>query len=496
MAKKEPNYRLRMILMIVLAFIMVLIAAGCVIYRTWVVKPDLPTVENSKAPTASDGGGNETGAPSVPAYDPVQPKVSGERKSEDCYTILVFGADESSSLTDTMMVVSYDVTNQKATVMSIPRDTLINSKAYGVDSKKMNAVYARYGGGEAGINALRNEVSELVGFTPDYYVKIDWELVGQMVDAIGGVYFEVPWDMWYSDPYQNLHIDLKEGYQLLNGDQAMQLVRWRKNMDPNTFEILAEHSVGDVGRLKIQQDFLKAVLKQVLQLKNVTRISELAEIFGQNVVSDLSIENLFWFGSQAIMGGLSVDGVEFLTMPFAYGTYPVRQNNGGYSNRSFVYPVQKSLLNIINEKLNPFVDSVTLRELDLVYVNSAGGISSTTGVLADPSMAALTEEYLKWKEEQENPNPSGDPSGTDEPNGSDEPVGSGDPTVTETPPIFDVEDPEPVTSETPAASEEPAPSEEPTVTETPDVSGAPSSSEEPEVSETPFVPPDFTPDAS
>lgn len=431
-----------MVVMIVLAVIMVLAAAVVVLYNRWVQKPTLPSHNDTPSPGISQSADpDESGEPdpeesAEPDYDPVQPKVSGTRKSEDFYSILIFGADESSGLTDTMMVVSYDVTNQKATVMSIPRDTLANTRFSGVDAKKMNAVYKFNGKGEKGVEALRKEVSELVGFVPDYYVMIDWAIVGKMVDAIGGVYFEVPWDMWYSDPYQDLYIDLKEGYQLLDGDKAMQLVRWRKNMDPKTYKILSEHNNGDVGRLKIQQDFLKAALKQALQLKNLTKISQVAQLFSENVTSDLSVENLFWFASRAIMGGLSVEDVEFVTMPYNYGEYPYKSGDS-WKTRSFVYPAQKSLLTLINESLNPFVEDVTLRELDLIYVRADGGLSSTSGSLADSSMASVPEEYLAWKNGETTSEPDGTDGETDAPDADPDvetsPGTDGDPSVSEEP---------------------------------------------------------------
>ena len=487
MSRKKKEL-LVMDLMIVLAVLMVCAAAVAVFFNRWVVKPDLPSADNSPSPSLSAPvGGDSTASPdpsetpSEPEYDPVQPKVSGERISEDVYSILVFGADESSNLTDTIMVVTYNVTNQMATAMSIPRDTITNSRGVGVDAKKINAVYARAGGGEKGINALMDEVSELVGFSIDYYVMVNWELVGMMVDAIGGVYFDVPWDMWYSDPYQDLYIDLQEGYQLLNGDQAMQLVRWRKNMNKKTFSTKGEKSVGDTGRLEIQQNFLKEVLKQTLQLKNATRVSELSKLFGENVVSNLTVENLFWFGSQAIFSGLSVDNVRFVTMPFYYGEYPV-QHGEKWEKRSFVYPARKDLLSLINGALNPFVDEVSIREVDLVYVNENGGLSTTSGSLVDQSMATLPEEYLLWKELQENPDAATDPDGEEDSDGEvdaenpDEPTGNEDPDVTGEPngdaqPAV-TDDPQPEESGDPVSDSgdsEPEPSAQPDETGEPEI---------------------------
>ena len=85
---------------------------------------------------------------------------------------------------------------------------------------RINAVYNYYGGGEDGIDALYKEVSQLVGFRPDFEVVIEWAGVGELVDAIGGVDFEVPMRMRYYDPTQNLNIDLQKGYQHLDGEDV------------------------------------------------------------------------------------------------------------------------------------------------------------------------------------------------------------------------------------------------------------------------------------
>lgn len=360
----------RAVILIVLAVLMVLAATVVVLYNRWFQRPELPNGDPAASgdPVASQGTD----------LDSVQPKVGGARKSEDFYTILVFGPDETSGLTDVMMLVSYDVTNQKATVMSFPRDTLINSSGRSPSQKMLNAVYNRYGQGEDGIEGLKNEVAELVGFVPDYYVRIDWQLVGKMVEAIGGVWFDIPYNMQYDDPYQDLHIHFEPGRTFLNGEDAMKVIRWREN----NYGVPSGSDGSDTSRIELRNEFLKTVLRQTLQLKNVTKIGELAELFGENVQSDLSIENLFWFGSQAVLGGLQVDDVNFVTMPY-YGVAP----GNPYYGR--VYPNQSALLELINQSLNPFVDEVTLNELDLITVNSNGTLSSSTGVLADPSAGIL-----------------------------------------------------------------------------------------------------------
>ena len=351
------------VLLAILVILLVLAAAAVIIYRSWVVKPPLPGGTGSGSSSGSDPQPTtvidpETGEEIV--TDENTGSSAAQRKSQDYYTILVVGTDTSSDSTDTIMLVSYDVTNQTAAVMSIPRDTLVDAYGNGRYTR-INTIYSAYGRGEDGMDALTQEVSKLVGFVPDYRVFIKWELVGQMVDAIGGVEYDVPYHMEYDDPAQDLHIYIEKGLQTLNGDQAMQMVRWRKN---NAGVPSGGGDGSDLTRLQVQQGFLKAVLKQTLQIKNVTKINSLAKLFGENIKGDLTVENLLWFGTRAIFGGLSTDSVEFVTMPW--------QAAGNY-----VYPDQDALLELINTKLNPYVTDVTLDQLDLIYFDANGNLCST-----------------------------------------------------------------------------------------------------------------------
>ncbi len=353
---KDKNQRKsvgRRIVLAVLIILAVLVLAGVIIYRSLIVKPELPShnVPDRPPVTVIDPDTEQTEEPEDP--------LSNQRKSKDFYTILVAGTDTTSASTDTIMLVSYDVTNQQATVMAIPRDMLVN--AYGTDRHTLiNSIYVRNGRGEKGRAALTAEVAQLVGFMPDYCVIVQWELVGQMVDALGGVEYDVPFHMEYDDPAQNLHIYVEKGLQTLDGDTAMQVVRWRKN-NPG---VASGGGGSDLNRIKVQQGFLKAVLRQTLQIENITRVSELAGLFSQHLEGDLTLENLLWFATQAVFGGLEVDGVEFLTMP-----WKAAGNN--------VYPDQEKLLELINTKLNPYVTDVTVDKLDLIYFDAEGNMCAT-----------------------------------------------------------------------------------------------------------------------
>ena len=381
---------------IVLAVVLVAVVALDGLF----VKPELPGKGNgSNADGTQAGDGIDYG-------DGVQPRVSGERKSKDYYTVLILGRDTGGGgNTDTMLLASYDVTNQKANVMSIPRDTMVNVNW---DVKKINSVYNMNGGGEKGIKALYKEISQLVGFEPDYQVILEWEAVGKIVDAIGGVDFDVPYPMDYHDPAQNLVIEQAPGLRHLSGDDAMQVIRWRKN-DKDSPYGYNKGGVGDAGRMELQQNFLKAVIKEMMQPKNVLNIGKIAKVFEESVETDLSFQNILWFAQQAILGGLSMENVEFVTMPNRTASCWSRT----YHNyQSYVVPSADELLELVNTKLSPYTEVFTLSDLDIMSVNSDGSISSSTGHVEDsraarppvkPTTPSKPEEETPTVDENGNP---------------------------------------------------------------------------------------------
>ena len=361
----DKTKRIRKRILIAAVAVLAVLIALIIAYNALFHRPDPDKRNEPPAPTET--GGSELNITAM------QPKVSGERKSDDFYTFLIMGRDTGGGgNTDTMMLVSYNVTDQQLSVMSLPRDTMVNVPW---DIKKLNTVYNFYGGGDKGIAAVKQEVSELVGFVPDYEVIIEWEAVGRLVEAIGGVYFDVPFDMEYEDFVQNLYIDLKAGYQKLNGEQAMGLIRWRHNND-----YTVQYPNGDLGRIETQQVFLKAVLEQTLQVKNVGKIMEFSEIFSENVTTDLTVQELFWLGKAAITGGLKMDNVNFVTMPNK-GASAWSRSVRNY--QSYVVPRANELLELINSSFNPFVKDVSLGEVDFMSVRSDGTLASTSGRVAD-----------------------------------------------------------------------------------------------------------------
>ena len=196
---------------------------------------------------------------------------------EKMYCLLL---GKSQNLTDTIMIAEYDPQTQQASLLSIPRDTFIGkNKNMALSTDKINSVY------RTGVDNLLKVVNELTGLNIKYYLTVDTVAFKEVIDAIGRVKFNVPVDMDYDDNHQNLHIHLKAGEQLLDGDKAEQVVRFRHNNDGTTYP----YSYGgeDFGRMKTQRAFLTALAKQTLKVENITKINTFIDIANKYIETNL-----------------------------------------------------------------------------------------------------------------------------------------------------------------------------------------------------------------
>ena len=192
---------------------------------------------------------------------------------------LILGS--SQNMTDTIMIAKYNPKTQNAYLVSIPRDTFVgDSQSTAKASDKINSLYK----GNSPDKTLK-AVNKLTGLNIQYYVVVDTEALKKLVDAIGGVYFDVPIDMNYTDKKQNLYINLKKGYQLLDGDKAEQVVRFRHNQNGTTYS--AEYGDNDMGRMKTQRNFLKEVMKQTLKPSNILKLGEIIDIAHKNIKTNI-----------------------------------------------------------------------------------------------------------------------------------------------------------------------------------------------------------------
>lgn len=191
------------------------------------------------------------------------------------FTVLVLGVDAGVDLgrgvdkrTDTMMLVSFDAESKRVGILSIPRDTRVPIAGHGQD--KINAANV-YGGPAL---AMRT-VSEFFDVPVQHYILCNLTGFAQIVDTLGGVEIDVPQRMYMVDPYQDLVIDLQPGLQVLDGDHALQFVRFRHYDD------------GDLGRVRAQQAFLRALADKAFQLKTVFKLPSLASTIARYVDTDI-----------------------------------------------------------------------------------------------------------------------------------------------------------------------------------------------------------------
>lgn len=206
-------------------------------------------------------------------------------------TVLLCGTDEDGTRTDTILLLTLDRNEGSLRLLSIPRDTY--APAYYVP--KINSAYGAVGGGEKGMEQLMEQVKNVVGFMPDAYALIDLNAFVEAVNLLGGLDFDVPMDMDYEDPTQNLFIHLKAGEQHLNGEQLMWVVRFRSG-----------YANADIGRTEVQRAVMKAAMKQWLRPQTLSALPGLWQIYKENLTTDISARNLVWM-ARVLLKGVRAD---------------------------------------------------------------------------------------------------------------------------------------------------------------------------------------------
>ncbi len=203
--------------------------------------------------------------------DASDPQSVDARLSKQIFNALLVGTDNSGVLADAIMIVNVNKDNGTISVLSVPRDTKIY---YNGRYCKINSCYAD------GIDSLIDEVKKLTGVYINYYAVITPGTLATVVDGLGGVEYTIEKDMYYSDPAQNLYIDLKKGTQLLDGDSAEQYCRYR------------QYVMGDYQRMQAQHRFFKALLEQKLNIKYIPKMYKLYSQLEQKIKTNVSLADI------------------------------------------------------------------------------------------------------------------------------------------------------------------------------------------------------------
>lgn len=250
------------------------------------VDTGLPGADSQKKPA-------ETGAPAGSSGEaPISRPTDRENAS---YNILCCGTDVATGLSDTIVLVHL-APDGAVSAVQLPRDTYIE---YNGTATKLNACVHNLGPAGAA-KVLETALCIRI----DYTVSVSTAAFAAVVDAVGGVWADIPFDMDYDDPYQNLHIHLKAGKRVLNGEEATQFVRYRSG-----------YANGDLGRLDAQKQFLLSLYRTVrekLDFASVTKI--ITDVFPQ-VTTDMPLQDCLYFARRVLEQNTAASALTLLTAP-------------------------------------------------------------------------------------------------------------------------------------------------------------------------------------
>lgn len=224
-------------------------------------------------------------APDVSAAENTQPEeITTETlpdyvREKDKYLFLVVGVDKASGRGDAILLVSFDVNRGALAVMQIPRDTYIE---WDGKEDKINSIVL-----DADVYKMRDILEVTLCLNIDYTAQIDLEALEVIVDSVGGVEINVPFDMKYSDPFQDLYIDLKAGTQILDGKNATDFIRFR-----------SDYAEGDLGRIDAQKQFMSSLFNKVLNEMNAIQALTLAKGVLPMLETDITVDDAAYFAGK------------------------------------------------------------------------------------------------------------------------------------------------------------------------------------------------------
>ncbi len=214
--------------------------------------------------------------------------------------ILLVGLEERRS--DTIMLASFDRKSGDLDIISIPRDTYFFRSGYeNPGDKKINAIHS-----SVGVKGLMKAVENILDIPVHNYITVDYKAVEKVVDILGGVEVDVPFHMEYEDPYDDppLKIDISAGNQILDGEHALQYLRFRHNNDMTT-----GYKDGDIGRIGAQQEFIKSAIKKSLSFK----LPVVAKETYNHIKTDMSLADVLLLASDAV--NFSTDKLDTEILP-------------------------------------------------------------------------------------------------------------------------------------------------------------------------------------
>lgn len=367
---------------ITFAVCVVLAGIGMWAYKTFIFKGD-PNADAKKDKNNTTQGSN--------------------KKEKDINkTVAIFGVDRDGTRTDVMFLVHFNSETNKVKIVSVPRDTRVEwtdeqikqgkeLSGYYTEVSKLNEMTVF-----SGLDHIRDftikQIENLLGVKVDNYALVTIDSFREIVDAIDGVEVDVPMDMNYEDPYQDLYIHLEKGPQVLDGKHAEMLVRFRKGYNGTGY------AEGDVGRIKTQHLFLEAFAKKIMSPEIILKLPQIVTTLMGSVTTDIPLSEIpEYYG---YVKNFDLTNLKFGTVP----------GEGKYiGNVSYFIPDVEKLQPFINEmildiepvdesKIEPVVDkTVTIEILNASGVTGAASTAKTTletGGYSVSNIGNYTKEQL------------------------------------------------------------------------------------------------------
>lgn len=222
-------------------------------------------------------------------------KATSPFTGDDPLHMLLFGIDKTATTdateegnptrSDVIMLLTIDPVSKRAQLLSLPRDTYVNIEGH-EGKTKLGHAYA-YGGEEL----AEKTVEDFLDVTVDYYATVDYNAVKRLVDAVGGIEVDIPFDYTYEDTYvvPHLYIDFKKGKQKLDGEDAVRYLRIRKIYENQ-----------DLDRIQTQQGFLMKLFDKVKSPRMIFKIPELIDLVLDNVETNLSYGQIAYLAKMGL----------------------------------------------------------------------------------------------------------------------------------------------------------------------------------------------------
>lgn len=367
--KRKPKKRRFKVLFIVLGVIAAVMLVGVVGAATF-LEVYRPAVDTDAPPF------DVNVTPDDPANTGDEPAKSDETqfaRDTESVNFLVAGRDKDAWNTDVMMLVNFNMREGSVSVLQIPRDTYIEidgmrgrintimklkrQAALQNDSSLSQSELLREGM-KGTVEALEKSMCVQI----DGYVIVNLEGFRNIINVIGGVYMDVPFDMDYEDPRQDLYIHLSAGPQTLNGEQAEMFVRFR-----------SDYLQGDIGRTNAQKLFLTALFKQLKNNLTLATVPALAEQLFKYVTTDIPLADIIIYAKELL--SVDMSNISMITLPGG--------DSRSHTTGAWYYIMHRAdTLMLVNEYFNVYNQPITDEMFD------------TTHAFTDEDYSAFADIYF------------------------------------------------------------------------------------------------------